>query len=80
MVHALAVFWIAVTVLTTLSFTAIIDPSNSEVFAQGNNTTEEMVEYSNMTLTDNATLMNECEENATAEECDTGSISRRYRP
>jgi hypothetical protein len=73
MVYAFAIFWIAVTVLTTLSFTAIMNPNNIEVFAQGN-TTGEMMEYSgNMTSAMNATST-DSEENATAD--DTGSISR----
>jgi hypothetical protein len=77
--YALAIFWIAVTVVTTLSFTAIIDPNNSEVFAQGN-TTMEMMDQGNMTSAMNVTLTDDCEENMTSDECDTGSISRRYRP
>jgi hypothetical protein len=63
--------------VTTLSFTAIIDPNNSEVFAQSNDTMGMMMNSSNMTTTTNATLADDCEENMTAEECDTGSISRR---
>jgi hypothetical protein len=80
MSYALAIFWIAVTVLTTLSFTAIIDPNNMGVSAQVNSTTSGMMEYSgNMTDSMNATLTDDCEENMTAEECDTGNISRRGR-
>ena len=79
MVNALAIFWIAVTVVTTLSFTAIINPNNSEVFAQGN-TTGEMMEYSrNMTSTTNATSADDCEENMTSDDCGSGSISRRLK-
>jgi hypothetical protein len=79
MVYAFAIFWIAVTVLTTLSFTAIMNPNNIEVFAQGNNTTGMMEYDGNMTSTMNATLTDDCEENMTSDECDAGSISRQYR-
>jgi hypothetical protein len=69
-------FWIILTVLTTASVTAISNPINIEVLAQGNDTAE-MMEYSgNMTSTTNATSNDDCEENMTLDECDTGSISR----
>lgn len=77
MTYALGVFWIVVTVITTLSFTAIVNSNYTEVLAQGNNTTGMMAYDDNMTSTMNATLTDDCEENMTAEECDTGSISRK---
>ena len=77
MVNALAIFWIAVTVVTTISFTAIVNPNNSEVFAQGNNTMGMMEYDGNMTSTMNATSTDDCEENMTSDECDSGSISRK---
>jgi hypothetical protein len=77
MVYALAIFWIAVTVVTTLSVTAIMTPSSTEVFAQGNDTMSMMDHSGNMTSSMNSTLTDECEENMTLDECDTGSISRK---
>jgi hypothetical protein len=72
-------FWIILTVLTTASVTAVSNPINIEVFAQGNDRAE-MMEYSgNMTSTTNATLTDDCEENMTLDECDTGSISRQKK-
>ena len=65
-------FWIIVTVLTTASFGVMANPVNTEVFAQGNTTTE-MIDYSgDMTSTTNATSTDSEEENATSD--DTVSI------
>ena len=49
MSYGLVIFWIAVTLVTTLSFTAIIDPNNMEVSAQGNNRTSGIEYNDNMT-------------------------------
>jgi hypothetical protein len=76
MVYALAFLWIAVTVLTTLSVTAIMNSSDTEVFAQGNNTMGMMEYDGNMTSATNATST-DSGENATAD--DAGSISRAVK-
>ena len=78
MVNTLAIFWIVVTVLTTVSLGVIANPISTEVFAQGNTTSGMMTEYSgNMTSTSNTTSTDDCDENATStDDCGSGSISR----
>jgi hypothetical protein len=75
-VNALAIFWIAVTLVTIVSLTVVITPHYTQVFAQGNNSAGIVEDSGNITITTNATLADECEENMTSDECDTGSISR----
>ncbi len=80
MANALAIFWIVVTLVTIVSLTAVISPHYTQVFAQGNNTAGIVEDRGNITITTNATLADECEENMTSDECDTGNISRIVKP